>query len=269
LLTQNKKEDNILVLDKDLKIIKEITGASNYALWLLNSCSLIPVEDKVFEITDSLSLAETEVVIFPKDCIHKYGFRRAKNTILCDELDNGQLKWKFELGDNVKVGGDFILMDKLIVVSTTTDQDLIGIEIETGKELWRLSNCNFHHQQQPNTNYLIGLSANSFGDNFYQVIDPINGERIVNKKFENFFYETTPNLACITETHYYFISNVLGDGTGIKSEKITHLGCINLQTHEVEWVERIKGNGYLRPEVHNDKFYLLDGEQTLQILETT
>lgn len=271
LLTQNKKEDNILVLDKDLKIIKEISGASNYALWLLNSCSLIPVEDRVFELKDSLSLAETEVAIFPKDCINKYGFRRAKNTVLCDVLSNGQLKWKFELGDNVKVGGDFILRDKLLVVSTT-NQDLIGVEIETGKELWRLSNCNINHQQQPNTNYLVGLSANSFGDNFYQVIDPISGKKIVDKKFENFFFETTPNKACITETHYYFISNVLGDGTGTKSERITHLGCINLQTHELESVEKVgntsdRRSEYQKPEINNNKIYLLDGEQTLHIYE--
>lgn len=271
LLTQSKKEDNILVLDNSLKILKEISGASNYALWLLNSCGLIPVGDRVFRLTDSLELDETAISIFPKDCIGSYGIRRAKNSVLCDDLVDGQLKWKFELGNDVKVGGDFILMSDLIIVSTT-NQDLIGIEINTGKELWRLPNCNLHHQQQPKTNYLVGLASNSFGDNFYQVIDPISGKKLIDKKFDNFFYETRPTLACIKETHYYFISNVIGDGTGTKSERQTHLGCINLQTHEIEWVEKIgttldRRSEYQKPEINGSKIYLLDGEQTLHIYE--
>lgn len=271
LLTQNKKEDNILILNSNLKNIKEISGYSNYALWLINDCGLIPVEDKVFEINNSLDLKETEIVIFPKDCINKYGVRRAKNSVFCDNLFSFNLNWKFELGDNIKVGGDFILFNKFVIIPTT-NQDLICVAIETGKELWRLPNCNLYHQQQPSTGYLVGLSANSFGDNFYQVIDPIKGEKLIDKKFENFFYETSPNLACISETHYYFISNVLGDGTGTKSERASHLGCINLNTHELEWVEKLSQNSnketkYQKPEHKDGKFYLLDNRNTLHIYE--
>jgi hypothetical protein len=185
-------------------------------------------------------------------------------------LNSGDTIWTIDFSNN-KLNPKVKLI-KDILVFETSNQDLIGVESQTGKELWRLSNSNLHLQQQPNTNHLVGLSSNSFGDNFYQVIDPISGKKIVDKKFENFFYETTPNLACITETHYYFISNVLGDGTGTKSERITHLGCINLQTHEIEWIEKIgttseRRNGYLKPEVHNNKFYLLDGDETLHIYE--
>jgi outer membrane protein assembly factor BamB len=268
LLYQNSVGSNLMVFDMNKKeIIKEFSGAVEYVLWFLNQNNQIPIDEKVFILKENLDLIETMRIEFPRYCNEKYAVDRFKNTVECTEVYKGDLIWKFELGDNVKVGGDFILMDKLVVVSTNT-QNLIGIEIETGKELWRLSNCNLHHQQQPTTNYLVGLSANSFGDNFYQVIDPINGVKLIDKKFENFFYETIPNLACITETHYYFISNVLGDGTGTKSERITYLGCINIQTHEIEWVERIVGSGFLKPEVHNNKFYLLDGEQTLHIYET-
>lgn len=187
------------------------------------------------------------------------------------DIENGAVIWALDFSENKIIGKPFLL--KNIITITTSNQDLIGIEIETGKELWRLSNCNLHHQQQqPNTNYLVGLSANSFGDNFYQVIDPISGKKIVDKIFENFFYETTPNLACITETHYYFISNVLGDGTGKKSERQTHLGCINLQSHEIEWIEQIgstsdRRSSYQKPEINGNKIYLLDGEKTLHIYE--
>lgn len=273
LLTQNKQENNILILDRNLNIVKEISGESNYALWLLNACSLIPVGDKVFELLESLELQETKISIFPKDCISKFGIRRSKNSVLCDNLNTNQLKWKFELGEDIHVDGDFILINGIVIVSTTS-QDLIGIEIETGKEIWRLKNINASHFQiQLTTNYLISLVSNSVGDNWYYVIDPKTGQKIMDKKFNNFFFGAGGTKSCITETHYYFISNEYGYPSGYSTERITHLGCINLQTHEIEWVEKIgttpdRRSEYQKPEIHNGKFYLLDGEQTLHIYET-
>lgn len=180
-------------------------------------------------------------------------------------LLEGDKIWELNFSEN-RISGDLFQFKNIIVISVA-NQDLLGVDIETGKELWRLTNCNLHYQTQSNTNYLVGLSSNSFGDNFYQVIDPVNGKKLIDKKFDNFFYETTPNLACITETHYYFISNVLGDGTGTKSKIISNLGCINLKTHELEWVEKIDNSTYQKLEVQNNKFYLLDGERTLHIYE--
>ncbi len=184
-------------------------------------------------------------------------------------LDGADI-WTFDLSKN-RINGKVILINNVLILPTV-NQDLIAIEIETGKELWRLQNCNLHHQQQPNTGYLVGLSANSFGNNFYQVIDPMSGEKLIDKKFEDFFYETNPNLACISENHYYFISNVLGDGTRTKSERVSHLGCINLNTHELEWVEKLSQNSdkeikYQKPEYKDGKFYLLDNRNTLHIYE--
>lgn len=274
LLTQNKQENNILILDRNLDIVKEISGESNYALWLLNACSLIPVGDKVFKLLESLELQETKISIFPKDCISKFGIRRAKNSVLCDNLNTNQLKWQFELGEEIKVAGDFILINGIVIVPTT-NQDLIGIGIETGKELWRLKNINTSHFQiQFKTNYLISLVSNSVGDNWYYVIDPKTGQKIIDKKFNNFFFGAGGSKACITETHYYFISNEYGYPSEHRTERITHLGCINLQTHELEWVEKIgttsdRRSEYQKPEIHNGKFYLLDGEQTLHIYETS
>jgi hypothetical protein len=261
----------------DLSISIFFTTTENKDIWIFN-------DDYIFEAErtknrreykfDFLSLREKKVLWSDISVIRFYSKSNElllftdflgnvfKNRNICD----GAEIWSLDFQDN-KLNTNVKLINDTLVFETS-NQDLIGIESQTGKELWRLSKSNLHLQQQPSTNYLVGLSSNSFGDNFYQVIDPINGVKLIDKKFENFFYETTPNLACITETHYYFISNVLGDGTGTKSERITHLGCINLQTHELEWIERIVGIGFLKPEVHNNKFYLLDGEQTLHIYET-
>lgn len=187
------------------------------------------------------------------------------STFCKKEIDSGSIKWSIDFSEN-RISGKVLFFNEILVF-TTANQDLIGIDNETGKELWKLSNCNLHHQKQPNTNYLVGLSSNSFGDNFYQVIDPIRGKKVIDKKFDNFFFETNPNLACITETHYYFISNILGDGTGTKSERVSHLGSINLKNHELEWIEKIDKSTYQNLEVQNNKFYLLDVEQNLKIFE--
>ena len=184
--------------------------------------------------------------------------------------DSGEKIWTLDFSEN-RINGNVLLIKKVLVFPTTS-QDLIGIEIETGKELWRLQNINAgFFQIQPKTNYLISLNANSAGDNWYYVINPLNGEIIIYKKFDNFFYDAMGSRACITETHYYFISNVVGDGHQ-KDERITHMGCINLQTHEIEWVEKVgatsdRRSEYQKPEINNNKIYLLDGEQTLHIYD--
>lgn len=180
-------------------------------------------------------------------------------------IENGTEIWSINFLGN-RISGNLFLFKNIIIIPIL-NQDLLGIDIDTGEELWRLHNCNHYHQKHPNTGNLIGLSSNSFGDNFYQIIDPISGEKVIDKKFENFYYETTPNLACISESHYYFISNLLGDGTGTKSERVSHLGCINLITHELEWIEKIDGSAYQKPEVQNNKFYLIDGDKILKIFE--
>lgn len=272
LLTQNKQESNVLILDTNLNVIKEISGKSNYALWLLNACDLIPVEDKVFKLNESLELSETKIPVFAKDCTGKFGIRRSKNSVLCDDLEYGRLNWKFELGEDTKVGGDFTILNELVVV-TTTNQEIIGIDIKTGKELWRLNGINANSfQKQPGTNYLISFNSNSAGNNWYYVIDPQTGEKIVDKKFANFYFSAGTSTACITATHYYFISNVRGSQTKQEDYRETHLGCINLKTHEIEWIEKVGTtsdgrNQYQKPEVNNGRFYLLDGDQTLHVYE--
>jgi len=275
--------ENIIykLIFSDLSVSVFYTTTANKDIWIFN-------ENYIFEAErtenrreykfDFLSIKENKVLWSDVSMIRFYS--KSNELLLFTDflgnvfkkrnIYNGLEIWSLDFSQN-RVNGSVLLINDKIVFSTT-NQDLIGVEIETGKELWRLSNCNLHHQQQPNTNYLVGLSANSFGDNFYQVIDPICGKKIIDKKFENFFYETTPNKACITETHYYFISNVFGDGTGTKSERITHLGCINLQTHDIEWIEKVgntseRQSEYQKPEINNNKIYLLDGEQTLHIYE--
>jgi outer membrane protein assembly factor BamB len=273
--------DNIIykLIFSDLSISTFYTTTANKDIWIFN-------EDYIFEAErtenrreykfDFLSLEENK--IFWSDVSTIRFFSKSNKLLFTDFLGNiykyrniytGHEVWSLDFSENKANRSVFLIND--ILIFETTNQDLIGVEIETGKELWRLANCNLHHQQQPSTNYLVGLAANSAGDNFYQVIDPIRGTKIVDKKFENFFFETTPNLACITETHYYFISNVLGDG-GQKDERITHLGCINLQTHEIEWIEKVgttsdRRSSYQKPEINGNKIYLLDGEKTLNIYE--
>jgi hypothetical protein len=272
LLTQNKEETNLIVLNKSLDKIHEISGEPNYALWLLTDTGLIPAGNSVFRLNDDLKLTKTNIEIFSKSCNREIGIRRAKNAVLCDDYNTNTLKWRFELGENTKVEGDFFLFDKIVVFSTSS-QNLIGLDTKNGKELWRLSKSNLHYQMQPSKNLLVGLASNSQGDNFFQVVDPLTGERMVDKSFNKFFYETNPSLACVSKDHYYFISNIMGDGSGSKSTRENHLGCINLRTHEIEWIKKIVSKDeyveFKKPEYNDGKLYLLDGNRTLHIYLTT
>lgn len=184
-------------------------------------------------------------------------------------FEDGREIWSLDFSAN-KIRGNVLLFNDALVFTTANDE-IIGIDINTGGELWRLANINVgFFQVQPETNYLVSLNSNSVGDNWYVVIDPIEGRVLLNKKFENFYFDAAGNKACITETHYYFISNVMGDG--INNERITNLGCINLRTHELEWIEKVGTTDsyrseYQKPEINGNKIYLLDGKETLHIYE--
>ena len=67
-------------------------------------------------------------------------------------LNSKETIWTINFSDN-RLKPKVILINDILVLETS-NQDLIGIELQTGKELWRLSNSNMHLQQQPNTNYL-------------------------------------------------------------------------------------------------------------------
>jgi len=273
LIYQNLIGSNLIFYDLEKHlVVKEFTGATEYVLWYLNNNSQIPIDEKVFILTRNLELKETNLNEFPRCSNEKYAIDRFKNTVECTDVYEGNLIWKFELGDNIKVVGDFILLDNLVIVSTT-NQDLIGIELESGKELWRLKNIKSNFFQiQPITNYLISLISNSVGDNWYYVINPLSGKLILEKKFKNFNHGAGGSKACIDETHYYFISNEFGYPSEMRTERVTHLGCINLQTHDIEWIEKVgtttdRRSEYQKPEIKGNKIYLLDGEQRLHIYE--
>ena len=270
LLYQNLKGNNIIIYNPlEQRVIKVINGAREYGLWFLDKYGKIPVDDKVMSLNPFLELIETNSVF--STCSNGiYNFNRFKNSVKCTYVSIGEIKWILELGEGVKVNGDFYLFNQIIVVPISNN-GIVGINIETGKELWRLANINANSFQiQPKTNYLISLDSNSIGDNWYYVISPTNGQIIVDKKFDCFYYGAGGSQACIDDNHYYFISNTMGFPKEMRTEKITHLGCINLQTHEIEWMNKIgttsdKKIEYQKLEVHDGKIYLLDEEKTLHI----
>lgn len=269
LLTQNNDENNIIVLDNYLNIVKEITGANYYSLWLLNKNNQIPIDEDTYILNKSLELIKTNRTEFPGICNSRYSISRFKNTIKCTDVFTGEFFWEYDFSKKEMVIEDFILVKNILIVSTSSET-LIAINLETGKELWRLDSCGYYFQKHPTKNYLISFVSDTFGDNKYLVIDPFKGAKIIEKEFDVSF-ETSPLFACITDTHYYFISNLISNSPG-NVERITHLGAINFKTHNIEWFEKIsktKGRNYeyQKPEYYNNRFYLLDGEKTLHIYE--
>lgn len=187
------------------------------------------------------------------------------------DFNSGKKLWSLDFSENRVIGTVHLIEN--ILIFPTTNKDVIGIAIESGKELWRIQNVHSgYFQTQPETNYLVSFNSNSMGDNWYCVINPLTGEKVVDKKFDKFHYGTGSTQACIDGDYYYFISDLMGFPEEMRTERITHLGCINLQSHEIKWIEEVgktadRRSGYQKPEVHNGKVYLLDGEQTLHIYE--
>lgn len=264
LLTQNGNETNVIALNSNLENVKEINGHSNYALWLITKTGLIPVGEEIWRLNEDLNFNKTHIKVFPKKCNELVGIRRSKSSVFCDDYLSNKVRWTYDLEGGKKIEGDWFLLDSLVAFSTL-DKELIGLNVDSGKQRWRLNGSNLFYQVQQGTNYLVSLAANTFGDNFFQVVDPLSGEMLITKSFVDFYYETTASMACVSSTHYYFVSNIVGDGK--KTNRVVHIGSINLTTYELEWVHKIdQVDGYiefLKPEYRNERLYLKDVKKTL------
>ena len=240
---------------------KLTSGSVNYSLWLLNSNSQFPINGKVFELNNTLELIETKIPVFPKVTNSQYGIRRSKNCIWCQLAENGDLLWKFELGENVSVDDLYIYENQIVV--TVSTRDMIGINLSSGEETWRIENTSMYLLKQPNTNNLMSFNSNTFGDNFLESIDTANGDRIIKKSFSDFHFQTKTGMGYIHESKYYFITN-LGYNTNTKeSERISQIGCIDTQTFEMDWIEPVgktdgRRHDFIKLFVNKGKMYVFD-----------
>ena len=176
------------------------------------------------------------------------------------ELKNQTLIWTYHLPPPMHTYGRFYLVDQVLIFRTNTAH-LIGLDIETGKELWRLEKCMPSFQVMEEQKKLIGLQTD-----LYQVIDPINGEKVIEKRFENLKekYRIWPSshLANVYPEGLYFVSNYQG----------TRFGMVDIYNSEIAWIqdhnpEAGRYEGLAAPVLHQDKLYLHEAGKTLYVYE--
>ena len=173
---------------------------------------------------------------------------------------NLKILWTYHLPPLMHTYGRFYLVDQVLIFRTNTAH-LIGLDIETGKELWRLEKCNraFHILEEQQKMF-------SLQTNRYQVIDPIKGEKVIEKRFEDIEEKLniwpSPHLANVYPEGLYFVSNYQG----------TRFGMVDIYNSEIAWVqdhnpEAGRYEGLAAPVLHQDKLYLHEAGKTLYVYE--
>ncbi len=176
------------------------------------------------------------------------------------KLDNFELLWSYSFGDDMNIYGPLYLVDQVLIFRTNTAH-LIGLDIETGKELWRLEKCNraFHILEEQQKMF-------SLQTNRYQVIDPIKGEKVIEKRFEDMEEKLkiwpSSHLANVYPEGLHFVSNYQG----------TRFGMVDIYNSEIAWVqdhnpEAGRYEGLAAPVLHQDKLYLHEARKTLYLYE--
>lgn len=188
---------------------------------------------------------------------------------ICLNLDTGQESWTYSFPEDEKVQGDIYMHEGVLVVPSMAGQMpynknyLQGVDVNTGKEIWKNEGYFLHLQQDSQTGLLYGFAGEK-----YQVIDPITGNKIVDKEFtglkeEKRLFVTTP-MNRLYGNGLYFISDY------VENHYDCQFGKINTESHEIEFIQKLdvaEGVKADPPIYHKGKLYIKDTLGTLHVYE--
>lgn len=177
--------------------------------------------------------------------------------------------WTYTFPEGEKAQGDIYLHENVLIVPSIAGQMpnnknyLQGIDINTGKEIWKNEGYFLHLQQDLQTGLLYGFAGEK-----YQVIDPITGNQLVDKEFAGLKEE---NRLLVTTS----MNRLYGDGLYFISDYVeNHYDCqfgkINTESHEIEFIQKLdvaEGVKADPPIYHKGKIYIKDNLDTLHIYE--
>ena len=178
-----------------------------------------------------------------------------------------RLCWTYSLPEGEKISGDIYLHENVLVIPSMVGQMpynknyLQGVDVNTGKEVWKDEGYFLHLQQDSQTGLLYGFAGEK-----YQVIDPITGNKLVDKEFTGLKEEKRMQV-------YQGMSRLYGDGLYFISDYVeNHYDCqfgkINTESHEIEFIQKLdvaEGVKANPPIYHRGKIYIKDNLGTLHI----
>lgn len=191
------------------------------------------------------SLADSPSFVINDIAINSLGEVKAK------DIHTGREYWTMRLEEPLDIEGQPYRAGNNVIIALN-DGRLLGIDVQSGKQQWELTDCLSYYAQHPETGLLYG-----YGGVTYQVIDPLNGIKLIDKELQ-----TGP----ASDHHYidgnlmYFIDNYPG----------VRFGAIDLESHGVAFVQQLEVEpgvtGYI-PQHQEGKLYILDTESVLHEFE--
>jgi hypothetical protein len=175
------------------------------------------------------------------------------------DLITGEEIWRKEIMQESFWHKQRPLLSNNILIVPHSETRLMGLNVNTGQTLWEAENCFFSYQLDPNTSLLYSIDKQT-----YQVIDPVNGKKLVEKtisELENDVWKGANSKLCtIHEGAFYFTNN----NSGIQ------VGKINIETSELEYYETIdtkKVENVYAPNFYNKKMFVMDSDNVMHIFE--
>lgn len=196
-------------------------------------------------------LSESELAYHMASTLHKFDYNK------------GETIWTSEIGHIIF--GELKIFKNVLVIPTD-DEYLIGINIETGNLLWQLEGSFYFYKQDSMSGLLYGFASTTFGQNKYQVIDPEKGEYLVNKKFDNFFYDVNSRIAVLDNERLYYLTGPLKEGY----DRQASFGAIDIKKSEIvlnQQLECKKGVKANMIKCNKDYLFILDSSHTLHIYD--
>ena len=179
-------------------------------------------------------------------------FCEKKDAIYCfDSLLNNNL-WSYSLPEGFKISSPTQIIDNLLFFDAfkngNEEHFIVGLDINTGKIVWK------HLYKIPYKEDIIAFTFSqknklcyAYLGNWYQIFNPISGEIIFEKKFDN---DIDPYVNSVYDDKLWFVSG--------KYENCK-FGYISLKTNEIELLQDFPQENdeqFDNPVFHEGKLYL-------------
>jgi hypothetical protein len=174
------------------------------------------------------------------------------------DLHTGSKLWKKSFEKPLKIEGNLYGGGNNLLVPLN-DSRLLALDVKSGDQHWELADCLPYYARYPKTGYLYG-----YGGETYEVIDPVNGVKLIEKRFSEEHNALkvlpAPHEHFIYENRMYFTSNTYG----------SKFGAIDLDRHSIDFVQPLdvaEGVTAYLPQREGNRLYILDTEEVLHVFE--
>ena len=235
-------DENLEIFDYNKGIFVKIYNNSNHIIQSSTDNNLSLIFDNSSDDTivyDLQNYKTINIYDFGKDISIYYhnlvivteGFSYTnKNNVSCWDLNKLNILWSYTLPEGFKISSPTQIIDNLLFFDAfkngNEEHFIVGLDINTGKIVWK------HLYKIPYKEDIIAFTFSqknklcyAYLGNWYQIFNPISGEIIFEKKFDN---DIDPYVNSVYDDKLWFVSG--------KYENCK-FGYISLKTNEIELLQ--------------------------------